>query len=63
MSCINNNVDIFNTIFLINFSSQREPGAIWMPSPHFNSRSTYTAKWLMVHGTAGGSSAEAIGQW
>jgi len=42
---------------------QREPGSIWMPSPHFGTRGSYSAKWLVVHGTAGGSSAQAIGEW
>lgn len=50
-------------LFLLVMSSQREPGAIWIPSPHFGTRGSYTAKWLIVHGTAGGSSAEAIGEW
>lgn len=43
--------------------AQREPGAIWIPSPHKGSRGGYSAKWLIIHGTAGGSSAEAIGEW
>jgi len=43
--------------------AQNEPGAIWMPSPHKNSRNGYSVKWLIIHGTAGGSSAEAIGNW
>jgi len=43
---------------------QNEPGAKWMPSPHFYSgRNGHIAKYLIIHGTAGGSSAEAIGQW
>ncbi|OXA40117.1 N-acetylmuramoyl-L-alanine amidase A [Folsomia candida] len=42
---------------------QQDPGAIWIPSPHYNSRNGYSVKWLIVHGTAGGSSAVAIGEW
>jgi N-acetyl-anhydromuramyl-L-alanine amidase AmpD len=42
---------------------QREPGALWIPSQHKNSRSGFSPKWLIIHGTAGGSSAEAIGNW
>lgn len=53
---------LINNYFKI--SSQDEPGAIWMPSPHkTNGRGGYTPKWLILHGTAGGSSAEAIGHW
>jgi len=43
---------------------QREPGATWMASPHhYNGRNGYAPKWLIIHGTAGGSSAENIGAW
>jgi len=42
---------------------QREPGAIWIPSPHYGTRGAFAAKWLIIHSTAGGSSAEAIGEW
>jgi len=42
---------------------QREPGSLWIPSPHFGTRGSYRAQWLIVHGTAGGSSAQAIGEW
>jgi len=60
-------------IFLLGFAlgitfepcqSQRQSGAIWMPSPHhFTGRRGQTAKWLIIHGTAGGSSAQNIGNW
>ncbi|CAG7815927.1 unnamed protein product [Allacma fusca] len=43
---------------------QREPGALWMPSPHhYSGRNGYAPKWLILHGTAGGSSAENIARW
>jgi len=43
---------------------QNEPGAKWMPSQHRAiGRGGYTVKWLILHGTAGGTSAEAIGEW
>lgn len=51
------------SLFLAVAYGQREPGSIWIPSPHYGSRGGNTAKWLIVHGTAGGSSAEAIGEW
>jgi len=39
-----------------------EPDAIVIPSPHFFlNRYGQTAKWIICHGTAGGSSATAIG--
>lgn len=41
-----------------------QPGAIWMASQHHNTgRNGYAPKWLIIHGTAGGSSAENIGAW
>jgi hypothetical protein len=42
----------------------RDQYAIWMPSPHFcYGRLGYTPKWLILHGTAGGSSAQNIATW
>jgi len=40
--------------------SQREPGAKWVESPNSGSRNGKTPKWLIIHGTAGGASAENI---
>jgi N-acetyl-anhydromuramyl-L-alanine amidase AmpD len=38
--------------------------ATWIPSPFFTSgRNGYTPKWLILHGTAGGSSAQNIAAW
>jgi N-acetyl-anhydromuramyl-L-alanine amidase AmpD len=37
--------------------------ALWIPSPFFSSRDGAAARWLIIHSTAGGSSAEAIGAW
>ena len=30
---------------------------------HYNGRFGYTPKWLILHGTAGGSSAQSIAQY
>jgi N-acetyl-anhydromuramyl-L-alanine amidase AmpD len=41
-----------------------ERGASWIPSPHhWNGREGKAPRWLILHGTAGGSSAEAIANW
>jgi N-acetyl-anhydromuramyl-L-alanine amidase AmpD len=38
--------------------------AIWMPSPfHWTGREGQTPKWIVLHGTAGGTSAQAISEW
>ncbi|GCE11638.1 N-acetylmuramoyl-L-alanine amidase [Tengunoibacter tsumagoiensis] len=39
-----------------------EPNALWMPSPNFfPGRSGQVPRWLIVHGTAGFESAQAVG--
>jgi N-acetyl-anhydromuramyl-L-alanine amidase AmpD len=39
-----------------------ETGALWRPSPnYFPKRLGHRAKWIIIHGTAGFSSAEAVG--
>lgn len=41
-----------------------EEGVIWTPSPfHWTGREGYSPKWLIIHSTAGGASAEAIAAW
>ncbi|MDQ2905674.1 MAG: N-acetylmuramoyl-L-alanine amidase [Chloroflexota bacterium] len=41
-----------------------EPGAIWIPTTqHFPGRNGHTAKWVIVHGTAGFSSAEDVAHY
>ncbi len=41
-----------------------EPDVIWTPSPFFwAGRSGFKPKWLILHGTAGGATAEAIASW
>jgi N-acetyl-anhydromuramyl-L-alanine amidase AmpD len=38
--------------------------ALWIPSPfHWIGREGHQPRWLILHGTAGGSSAEAIARW
>lgn len=38
--------------------------ADWIPSPYrWTGRSGYQAKWIILHGTAGGSTAQAIAAW
>jgi len=49
---------------LASVQGQNEPGAIWMPSPNrVEGRGGNTVKWLILHGTAGGASAEDIGHY
>jgi len=39
-------------------------GAQWIPSPFYTAgRNGYTPRWLILHGTAGGSSAQNIAAW
>jgi N-acetylmuramoyl-L-alanine amidase len=39
-------------------------GAIWIPSPHFfNNRYGHTPQYIILHGTAGGSSAQGVAEW
>lgn len=41
-----------------------ESGVAWIPSPnHFDGRNGYTPKWVILHGTAGGTSAQAIANY
>ena len=41
-----------------------EAGAVWIPSPnYFANRNGYTPKWIIVHGTAGFSSARDVGTY
>lgn len=41
-----------------------EPGAIWLPNSNcFPGRNGQRAKWIVLHGTAGGNSAEAIARY
>lgn len=41
-----------------------EPGAIWMPSlNYFPNRIGHRPKWIIIHGTAGFESAEAVGRY
>jgi N-acetyl-anhydromuramyl-L-alanine amidase AmpD len=41
-----------------------EPNALWIPSPnHWSGRQGNTPQYVILHGTAGGSSAEAIANW
>lgn len=41
-----------------------EPGAIWMPNNNaWSGRNGNSVPWIIVHGTAGGSSAEATAQY
>ena len=41
-----------------------EPDVLWVPSPfHWNGREGHVPKWLIIHSTAGGSTAEAIASW
>lgn len=40
------------------------PGAIWLPNNnYFANRDGNTFRWIILHGTAGGTSAQAIGQY
>ena len=39
-----------------------EEGVLWMPSPFFSERGV-VPRWLILHSTAGGSTAEAIASW
>src|SRR5271166_5988838 len=40
------------------------PGAIWTPSGHFwSGRNGQKASWIIIHGTAGGSSAQQVAGW
>jgi len=55
---------VFGVAISLTMGQTDQPGAISMPSPHhYNGRNGYTVKWLIIHGTAGGSSAENIGAW
>lgn len=39
-----------------------EPGALWIPSNnHFAGRAGHSVRWLIIHGTAGFSSAQEVG--
>jgi len=65
-----NGISFFLLSFIVisfsHFSSSQsdEAGAIWIPSQHkTGGRNGFSAKWLILHGTAGGTSAEAIGRW
>lgn len=41
-----------------------EPGAVWIPSPfHWSGREGCKPRYVIIHGTAGGNSAEAIAGW
>ncbi|GCE03823.1 N-acetylmuramoyl-L-alanine amidase [Dictyobacter aurantiacus] len=41
-----------------------EAGALWLPSPnYFPDRAGHTPRWIIVHGTAGFSSAEEVGRY
>lgn len=41
-----------------------ESGALWIPSPnYFPLRSGYSARWIIVHGTAGFTSAQDVGHY
>jgi N-acetyl-anhydromuramyl-L-alanine amidase AmpD len=41
-----------------------EVGAEWIPSPNcWTGRYGHTPRWIILHGTAGGSSAQAIANW
>ncbi len=41
-----------------------EEGAIWIPSPnYFPNRSGHRPRWIIVHGTAGFTSAEEVGAY
>lgn len=41
-----------------------EEGVLWVPSPfHWNGREGQEPHWLILHGTAGGTTAEAIAAW
>ena len=45
-------------------SGAQYPGAIWTPSPHFFVGSGGQRRaWIIVHGTAGGSSAQEVAGW
>src|SRR5260370_16989234 len=43
------------------------PGALWIPSSHFGydqgATGQNTCKWIIIHGTAGGSSAQDVAQY
>lgn len=40
-----------------------EQGAIWIPSPNCSSRDGALPRWIIIHGTAGGTTAEGIGNY
>jgi N-acetyl-anhydromuramyl-L-alanine amidase AmpD len=39
-----------------------EEGVLWIPSPFYSDRGV-VPRWLIIHGTAGGTTAEAIASW
>jgi len=44
--------------------SPDEPGALWIPSNnYFPHRSGHAPRWIIIHGTAGFSSAEEVGYY
>ncbi len=41
-----------------------EPGALWIPSDnYFPGRAGHSPRWIIIHGTAGFESAEAVGRY